>query len=85
MRVSIGGIAYTLADTKIILNEVIKCKGCGLILFHNHPSGSLTPSVCDDKLTENLKQACKYIDTMLQDHIIISGEKYYSYADEGRL
>lgn len=85
MRVSYGGTAETSCDPKIILAEAIKCKGSGIILYHNHPSGNLTPSINDDKITERLHKAAKLIDCSLLDHLIITGDKYYSYADAGRI
>lgn len=85
MRISYGGICETTCDIKIILSEVIKCKGSGLFIFHNHPSGKITPSEGDDKITEKIFKACKLIDTRLLDHLIVAGEKYYSYCDEMRI
>ena len=82
MRISIGCTDSCMADVKIILNEVIKVKGRGLILVHNHPSGRVLPSRNDDQMTTQIKNACLIIGTNLIDHIIISGDKYYSYADE---
>lgn len=57
----------------------------GIILCHNHPSGSLRPSTHDDALTERIQKAAKLMDIRILDHIILSDSGYYSYADEGRL
>lgn len=85
IRVSYGGTSETVCDLKIILAETIKCQGSGIILYHNHPSGSLSPSLSDDMVTEKLYKAAKLVDCSLLDHLIIAGDKYYSYSDEGRL
>jgi len=84
-RISYGGISETACDVRIIFSEVIKSKGSGLFLFHNHPSGNLIPSPNDDKLTQKIYKACMHFDIQLLDHLIIAGDKYYSYADEGRI
>jgi DNA repair protein RadC len=56
----------------------------GIILAHNHPSGNLLPSSADKDLTGKIKDACKYFDILLFDHLIIApGRRYYSFADEG--
>ncbi|HET6993600.1 MAG TPA: JAB domain-containing protein [Chitinophagaceae bacterium] len=53
------------------------------MLFHNHPSGSLKPSRADQELTEKIKKASAYFDIKVMDHIIVSENGYYSFADEG--
>ena len=85
MRVFVGGTSGVYVDVKIILNEIIKHKASGVIAFHNHPSGSLAPSREDDFITKKLSEACKLLDTRLLDHIIIAGDRYYSYTDEGKI
>lgn len=83
--VSEGGLAETSADIRIILQAAILGNASGIILSHNHPSGNLNPSVQDDLLTQRLHKAAKLMDISLLDHIIVTSEGYYSYADEGRL
>jgi len=84
-QISEGGLAETSADMRIILQAAILGNACGVILAHNHPSGNLDPSAQDDLLTQRLQKAAKLMDISLLDHIILTSEKYYSYADEGRL
>ena len=56
-----------------------------MVLVHNHPSGSLKPSRADEELTTKIKEAAKYFDIKVLDHLIITSEGYYSFADEGLL
>ena len=86
MDVSTGGTGGTIADIKLIMQCALLSNASGIIISHNHPSGILTASVQDDSITRRLKQACELMEIRFLDHIIISSEeKYYSYADEGRL
>ena len=80
-----GGIAGCVVDIKIILAVAIKTLSSGIIMVHNHPSGSLKPSQIDIKITEQLKSACKLLDICLLDHLIITKDNYFSFADEGIL
>lgn len=84
-RISQGGVAATVVDVKIVLRHAIDNLASGMILVHNHPSGSLRPSAQDDALTDKLKNAAKLIDVCVVDHIIFSSRGFYSYSDEGRL
>ena len=83
--VSKGGVSSTIVDNKIILKSAITHLASSLILFHNHPSGNLTPSTLDIQITEKIKDACSLLDINVLDHIIISQNGYYSFADEGIL
>jgi len=82
---SSGGITGTVADPRLILVTALKSLSVGLILGHNHPSGSLKPSKADEELTAKIKEAANYHDIKLLDHIIVTNEGYYSFADEGLL
>jgi DNA repair protein RadC len=82
---SSGGITGTVADPRIILAAAIKASAVGIILSHNHPSGSLKPSRADEDLTVKIKEAARYLDMTVLDHIIITSEGYFSFADEGLL
>lgn len=82
---SAGGITGTVADPRLILAAAIKSLSVSLILSHNHPSGNLKPSRADEELTMKIKEAAKYHDIQVLDHIIITAEEYYSFADEGLL
>lgn len=83
--ISKGGISATVVDIKIILQTALKANSTGLIICHNHPSGNLTASQEDIKITEKLKNACKLLDLSLLDHLIVTDEGYLSFADEGIL
>ncbi|MDE3126175.1 MAG: DNA repair protein RadC [Bacteroidota bacterium] len=83
--ISTGGITGTVADPRIILRKGIECNASSLILSHNHPSGNLNPSMADKALTQKIKQAAILVDMVLLDHIIVSHEGYFSFADEGIL
>ena len=80
---SSGGITGTVADPRIILAAAVKCCAVHIILAHNNPSGSLKPSRAVEELTVKIKEAAKYLDIKVLDHIIITTEGYYSFADEG--
>jgi DNA repair protein RadC len=81
--ISMGGITGTVADPRVIFKKALSEDAVSLILFHNHPSGSLQPSQADEELTERLVSAGKLLDIRILDHIIVSGEGYFSFADEG--
>src|SRR5215216_5393870 len=81
--VSEGGITGTVADPRVILRKALEENAVSLILCHNHPSGSLKPSRADEELTYKIKEAAKYFDIKVMDHVIISEEGYFSFADEG--
>ncbi len=83
--ISEGGITGTVADPRVILKKALEENATGIILCHNHPSGSLTPSKADTALTEKIKSAAKFHDITVYDHIIVSDQGYYSFADEGLL
>ena len=79
---SSGGLTGTVVDIRIILGIALKTLACAVILAHNHPSGSLKPSAADIKLTEQLRDAGKIMEIQLLDHIILTGDSYFSFADE---
>jgi DNA repair protein RadC len=81
--VSSGGITGTVADPRIILKKALEEEAVSLILCHNHPSGSLKPSRADEELTLKIKEASRFFDIKVLDHVIVSSEGYFSFADEG--
>ncbi len=83
--ISEGGITGTVADPRIILKKAIENNATAIILCHNHPSGNLKPSTADEILTKKIKTAAAFIDILVTDHIIVSNEGYFSFADEGLL
>lgn len=84
-QISKGGITGTVADGKLIFNYGLESKATGIILVHNHPSGNIQPSASDIQLTNSLKKFGAYIEVQILDHLIIAGNNYFSFADEGRL
>ena len=84
-QISEGGTSESTCDIKLILQVAILTNASGIILAHNHPSGTLKPSSQDDVLTNKVKSASELIGINLLDHVIVTNESYYSYADEGRL
>ncbi|MDD2436978.1 MAG: DNA repair protein RadC [Massilibacteroides sp.] len=85
IRISQGGTSETTADLRIILKSAVLHLAAGIILCHNHPSGSTKPSTADDAMTQRVASSAKLLDIRLLDHIIIAENTYYSYADEGRI
>lgn len=83
--VSKGGVSGTLVDPKLVFNVSLKCNASAIILAHNHPSGNLNPSTNDKQLTQKLKSAGEFLDIKVLDHLIITPEGYFSFADEGIL
>lgn len=83
--ISQGGITGTVADPRIILKKALEQEAVSLILCHNHPSGNLRPSKADEMLTQKIKDAGLLMDIRVMDHIIVSQDGYYSFADKGIL
>ena len=84
-KISIGGTAGTVVDTKVIFQTALKANASSIILCHNHPSGNLKPSEADIKLTRTIKEAGKIMDIPMSDHLILTDEGYFSFADEGMI
>ncbi|MBN8650570.1 MAG: JAB domain-containing protein [Cytophagales bacterium] len=82
-ELSTGGIGGTVADPKLIFAAALKGVASGIILAHNHPSGNLKPSQADIDLTRKLKEAGRFLEIQVLDHVILTTEGYYSFADEG--
>lgn len=85
VRVSTGGLSATAVDVRCILHEALLKRASAIALCHNHPSGNIHPSREDDRLTEQLRQACQIMNIRLVDHVILTDGCFYSYADEGRM
>jgi DNA repair protein RadC len=83
--ISKGGITGTVADPRIILKKALEEDATSIVLCHNHPSGNLKPSLADEQLTKKIKDAAAYFDIKIIDHIIVSEEGFYSFADNGIL
>jgi DNA repair protein RadC len=84
-KISQGGIIGTYVDKKIVLKYVIDSLASGLIIAHNHPSGVLKPSDEDIKITKQITELCKLLETTLLDHVILTADSFYSFADNGKL
>ncbi len=84
-RVSEGGVSGTVADPRVIFQVALGTNASGVILSHNHPSGNLTPSEADKDLTRKLKEAGRFLDIPVLDHLIVTPRTYLSFADEGIL
>ncbi len=84
-QVSKGGITETSVDIRIVLREAIAAQATSMILVHNHPTGNVSPSRADDLLTKRLADAGKIMNITLQDHVIVGGNDFYSYRDNGKL
>ena len=80
--ITVGTIKSTQIDHRRIIKEALLTNATAIILFHNHPSGTPVPSVADINETNKLKKACDIFDISLLDHIILTDESYYSFADE---
>jgi DNA repair protein RadC len=85
IQISKGGIAGTIVDAKLVFKSAIDHLASGVILSHNHPSGNIQPSQEDITLTRKLAQGAKSLDFEVLDHLIITDNSYYSFADEGIL
>ncbi|HIZ85402.1 MAG TPA: DNA repair protein RadC [Candidatus Coprenecus stercoravium] len=82
-RISTGGVSATVMDARVVIHKAVDKLASGIILVHNHPSGNPVPSELDKKQTQLLKEAASLLDVTLMDHIIIAGNRYYSFCDEG--
>lgn len=81
--ISQGGIAGTIADPRVIFRKALANNASNIIVCHNHPSGALKPSNADLQLTKKIAEAALLLDMRLLDHLIVSTEGYFSFADEG--
>lgn len=84
-QLSKGGITGTLVDVRLVLKTALEVGAVGLILTHNHPSGTLKPSNADIEITKKLKLAAESLDIKVLDHLIITEKAYFSFADESLL
>ena len=82
-EMSSGGVDGTVADPRLVFIAALKANACNVVLSHNHPSGNLTPSKADEELTNKIKQAGQLLSIKVLDHIIITNEWYFSFADNG--
>ncbi len=83
--ISQGSVSGTVADPKKIFKLALEDNASALILCHNHPSGRVQPSTNDNQITTKCRKSGAFLDLPVLDHLIIAGEQYFSYADEGLL
>ena len=84
-QLSKGGITGTLVDVRLIMKQTLELGAVGIILAHNHPSGTLKPSTADKQITQKIKRASESLDIKVLDHLIITQKNYYSFADNQAL
>ena len=84
-NVSSGGITGTVADPRLIFSAALKASACNIMLAHSHPSGNLKPSRADEDLTYKFKSAGQFLDIRVLDHLIVTKDQYFSFADEGMI
>jgi len=84
-KISECGISSTLVDVRIIMQAALLCNASGIIVSHNHPSGNLKPSGCDIKMTTQIKEAAKVLSFTLLDHVILTSDSHFSFADDGMI
>ena len=85
VKISQGGTAGTVTDVKIIAKYAIDSLCHGVIVAHNHPSGNLSPSAADIAMTRRIKNALELLEIKTLDHIILTEDSYYSFADNGNV
>ena len=85
LQLSKGSLTGTVVDVKQIMQVCLNANACGVLVMHNHPSGNLSPSEEDKKVTQKIKAACALFDVTLLDHIILTKDDYTSFADERML
>lgn len=85
VKISLGGVAGTVVDAKIIFKKALELPASALVLCHNHPSGNLRPSGADIEITKKIKAAGELLDISILDHLIVSEMGYFSFADEGMM
>ncbi|RNL85630.1 JAB domain-containing protein [Sinomicrobium pectinilyticum] len=82
VQLSKGGITGTLVDVRLVMKRALELGATAIVLVHNHPSGTLLPSEADKQLTQKLKTASESLDISVLDHLIITEENYFSFADQ---
>jgi DNA repair protein RadC len=82
-KISSGGMTGTVVDVRMVFTVALNCLATSIIIAHNHPSGKLQPSEQDKTITKKIKEAGKILDITLLDHLIITDENYFSFADDG--
>ena len=84
-KISSGGTTGTVVDLKVVFQTALKVNAHFIILCHNHPSGNLKPSEADIRITKSIKDAGRFMEIPLLDHLIITDESFFSFADDGMI
>lgn len=84
-QLSKGGITGTLVDVRLVMKKALELGAIGIVLAHNHPSGTLKPSSADRQITKKLQNAAEALDIKVLDHLILTQHNYLSFADKGML
>jgi DNA repair protein RadC len=84
-QMSKGGITGTLVDSRLVFKRALEISATGIILSHNHPSGSIKPSSSDISLTKKIKKGGELLDINVLDHVIITEKDYFSFADNNMM
>jgi len=84
-QLSKGGITGTVVDVRLVFKTALELGAVGIILVHNHPSGTIQPSEADKQITQKLKSGGEYLDIRILDHIIVTETQYFSFSDAGIL
>ncbi len=85
VKISRGGLTASTIDVRLVLREALMKRATGIVLCHNHPSGSIKPSLEDDKVTKSVSEACRVMNIRFLDHIIFTDGEYFSYSDDVRV
>ena len=80
-----GSLTTSAVYPRVIIKRALELDGAAIICAHNHPSGNLNPSRDDLAITKKIKEACSTVDISLHDHLIIAGDGWCSFADNGIL
>lgn len=81
VKVSEGGITQTVLDVRLVVKAALDLNATGVVFCHNHPSGSTNPGASDMRETESLRKALNLMDISLIDHIILAGDKFFTFSD----
>ena len=80
-----GVVDNVSLNVRLVVESALKARASSVILAHNHPSGNPSPSRDDELLTRRIREALQLVDITLDDHVIIGGQSYFSFADSGLL
>lgn len=80
---SMGTLTSTTVDIRLIMAAAVQMGATNMILCHNHPSGNIQYSEADKQITKNIEKAAKIMDIRVLDHVILTKDSYYSFAENG--